>query len=284
MSEQQENIDIESIFYSTEESEPVEKPTEEIVDEEEPAEEEKTPEEADDTESDEETEEQDDAQTVLIDDEEHNITDVQEWKQSHDAIKSMQADCTKKWQEASELKKESEAKSQKLDGMILELEVLVSEDEETNLNSFKDPGSENYDPERFIELKEKFDKRKAKLAELKTNQPQQSQLSKDELAAESSDFLAYDPKWLKDGATTKAYQDDMKLVQDYLQKSGYSQEEVNGLQRSHFWKTIVDAARYQKATKKASSIKSPKPKAPKVTKPKVNKSTPKSAEEVFYGG
>ena len=275
-------------FYPGAEAESLEAPTEEAASDETPEEveeleiEESVEGEAEETEeaesSEEETEESEDAQTFEIEGEEHNLEDVNEWKQAHDNIKLMQADCTKKWQEASELKKDAEAQAQKANDLTLELEALIAEDSEVDLEDLKE-----YDEVEYYKQKEKIEKRKAKLKELKANQPQQqAALTQEQIVAESNDFYAYDPKWQKDGQLTEAFQKDMKLAGKYLQDAGYSQEETNAISYSHHWKTIIDASKYRAQQSKAKAIKKKIIKTPKAAKPKATKQT-KSAADVFYG-
>ena len=127
-------------FYPDAESEPLEVPTEEVTEGELPGEEEATEEvdesEAEESESsEEEADEVEDVQSIEIDGTEHNLTDIQEWKEAHDNVKLMQADCTKKWQEAADLKKDAETQSTKAQELVLELEVMVGEDKELDLES-----------------------------------------------------------------------------------------------------------------------------------------------------
>jgi hypothetical protein len=195
----------------------------------------------------------------------------------------MQADCTKKWQEAADLKKDAEAQSEKANELTLELEAMVLLDKDIDIESYLDLDSDNYDPDKYAELKKGADKREAKLKELQANQPkQQAPLTKDELVAEASDFYAYDPTWLSDNKTTKAFDDDMKVAGDYLKKRGYSEDEMKEISYSHHWKTIVDASKYDAQKNKATSIKKKLLKTQKASKPKAT-TTNLSAEEIFYG-
>jgi hypothetical protein len=275
-------------FYPDAESEPLEVPTDEAAEGELP-EEDETTEDVDESEAEEseggeeEADGVEDVQSVEIDGTEHNLTDIQEWKEAHDNVKLMQADCTKKWQEAADLKKDAETQSTKAQELVLELELMVGEDKELDLESYKDIESDNYDPDEYIRLKDKADKREAKLKELKANQPtQQAPLTQDELVAESNDFYSYDPAWQNDGKLTDAFQSDMKVAAKYLSDAGYSQEEINAVTYSHHWKTIVDASRYNAQKNKVTSIKKKVLKTPKASKPAA-KSSNQSAEEIFYG-
>ena len=135
----------------------------------------------------------------------------------------------------------------------------------------------------FQDKEQKMLQLKIDLEELKANQPATVKvLSKDELLAESNDFYAYDAKWQKDGKLTDDFYEDMKLANKYAQDSGYSQEEINGMDRSHYFKTLIDAARWKKYNSKAKATKKKILKTPKSGKTKV-KSESLSAEEIFYG-
>jgi hypothetical protein len=288
MSETQTFEEVTQAFYPEAETEPLEAPTDEVEDEkpeetEELEAEELAEDEADDTEGseseDEEADDTEDAETIEIDGTEHNLTDIEEWKQAHDNVKLMQADCTKKWQEASDLKKDAEAEISKAQELTLELEALIAEDSDVDLKELKE-----YEPEEYIKITEKLAKRKAKLKELKDSQPAQVvALSKDELEAESTDFYNYDPKWINDGQLTDAFKSDMKAAQDYMKKSGYSQKETNEITYSHHWKTIIDASKYRAQQAKTKAIKKKLIKTPKASKSKANKSNSLSPEEIFYG-
>ena len=117
--------EVASVFYPDAEAEPLEVPTEsESTDElpeeteDDPTDVEETKEETEESEaSDDETDEVEDVQTIEIDGTEHNLTDIQEWKEAHDNVKLMQADCTKKWQEAADLKKDAETQTAEAGGI-----------------------------------------------------------------------------------------------------------------------------------------------------------------------
>ena len=289
MSEEQQTYnEVVNAFYPDAEAESLEAPTEEAAEDETPEEveesevEESAEDEAEESEEsesgDEETEDEEDVQTVEIDGTEHNLTDISEWKEAHDNVKLMQADCTKKWQEASDLKKDAESQAEKAQELTLELEVLVAEDEEVDLEDLKE-----YDEVEYYKQKEKIDKRKAKLTELKANQPTQKPvLTQEELNAESQDLFAYDPEWKKGEELTPKFSTDMKNAGQYLQDAGYSQDEVNGF-LSHHWKTALDAMKYRNQQSKTKANKKKIIKTPKASKPKANNSKQLSAEEIFYG-
>ena len=292
---EQTHEDVVNLFYEAEVTEPLEKPTESAADE--------TPEEAEEESADiaddnaeepeeleaEELEESDDNEDTFV----YEINGKEYTPEDIEALESgnlMQADYTKKTQvhaknvdDFNAEKALFETDKAKVSDLSAQLEVLVAEDEEIDWADLKE-----YDPEKYIEQKEKADKRKVKLAEVKAsqvNQPTAQALTKEELAAESTDFYSYDPLWLDaEKQLTPKFKEDMNSAGDYLKDAGYSQDEVNNISHSHHWKTIIDAAKYQAQLKKGSALKKKVIKAPKVTKPKANNSTTaKSASDIMYG-
>ena len=293
MSGEQTHEDVVNLFYETEAAEPLEKPTEAEADET-PADEveevDNSTDEADEAEEEasEELEDGDDNEDTFV----YEINGKEYTPEDIEALESgsmMQADYTKKTQaHAEEVKTFNDEKAlfetnkAKVSDLSALLEVLVAEDEEIDWADLKE-----YDPEKYIEQKEKADKRKVELEKVKAsqaNQPTVQVLTQDELMAESTDFYSYDPLWLDDEKQlTPQFQSDMKVAQEYLQAAGYSQEETNAITYSHHWKTIVDAAKYQAQLKKGSALKKKVTKAPKVTKPKANnQTTARSASDIMY--
>ena len=291
---EQTHEEVVNLFYETEASEPLEKPTEADADETPVEEVEEVVEPTDETTeaeegADEELEESEDDEDTFV----YEINGKEYTPEDIEALESgnlMQADYTKKTQaHAEEVKTFNDEKAlfetdkAKVSDLSAQLEVLVAEDEEIDWADLKE-----FDPDKYIEQKEKADKRKVALDKVKasqSNQPAVQALTQDEIAAESNDFYAYDPLWLdKDKQLTPKFQDDMKNAGNYLKDAGYSQEEVTNIGRSHHWKTIIDAAKYQAQLKKGSALKKKVNKAPKVTKPKANNSTAaKSASDIMYG-
>lgn len=284
-----DEVTLSDIFYSTDESEPQETPTDEPVEEspEETEVEEST--EVDDTEES-ELEDQEDAgedQELLyidLDGEEVSLDQVREWKAGH----MKDADYTQKTQKVAADRKALEeernsfnSEREKLSELSAQLEVLIAEDDEIDWNELRE-----YEPERYIELKEKADKRKKALDEIKAKSPEQeatNQLTQEELQAESDDLFTSQGWKDKDGKLDEAkYKKDQEMLLDYLNKQGYSQEEYSQINRAHHFKTLLDAARYQLQQKKGSALKKKVKAAPKVTKPKPGKSPAKSAADVFY--
>lgn len=299
-------IDPSGLFYSTEESEPPE-PTDETKDES-PSEDEVIEDseedtdkvddaETDDTETDaEESDKEDegddegaedkDTLYVELDGEEISLDDIRDMKKSHDAGKSMQADYTKKTMLLADDRKVFEADRDafksvkaKVEGWSLELEAMVAEDEAVDWKELKED-----DPEQYIELKEKADKRKAKVAELKSVLPKSNVKSDDDIAVEQQRLLTLFPKWMEDGKPTDQYEVDVKKAFEYAQGIGYTMEELNNLCDAHHWKALVDASRGGKKTDdKKAALKKKVKKAPLVTKPKKTQAKkPVNDEDLFY--
>lgn len=282
-----------NVFYPDDNAEPLEAPTAETATDELPEEAKEESAEVDDTKAEAEELEsesadkgEDKSDTVDV----YEINGKEYTAEQIEALESgsmMQADYTKKTQEHAEAVKVFndektlfESDKLKVSDLSAQLEVLVAEDAEINWLELKED-----DPEAYIEQKEKADKRKAKLEEVKAEQAKQptaSVLTQDQLAAEGKDFHNYDPAWVKDGQFTETYKTDMKVAGEYLQEKGYSQDEVNAISYSHHWQTIIDASKYNAQKNKVTSIKKKVLKTPKATKPAV-KSNSKSAEEIFYG-
>jgi len=276
-----ELIDASKIFYPSEESEPLEKPTDEL-EEEAPEETEESEEEVVEIEAEDEAEESEESEDDSEAEDESEDSTVKE------AERMMHADYTKKTQALADERRAFEAertaleseKSKVLD-LSAELEVLVKEDEDINWEELKED-----DPDRYIELKEKLDKRKAALEEIKKSQPKSAApvLTQEEAQAESNDL--FDSQgWKVDGKLQEdLYQSDIKMLGEYMSEAGYSEDEFKSITYSHHFKTLLDAARFNQQKKKGSALKKKVKKAPAATKPKANQTRlKKSAADVFYG-
>lgn len=244
-------------------------------------------EESEDEEGDDEPSEEEDALYLDLDGEEHSLDEIREMKKSHDAGKLMQADYTKKTQVLADdrraLDTERTAFNEtvtKVRDLSVELEAMVAEDEEIDWVELK-----QIDPEEYIDKKEKADKRKAKVAELKLALPASNVMSDADIAAEQKVLLTLMPTWIKDGKPTAAYQEDVKAAFEYAKGEGYTDEYLNNLHDAHHWKALVTLSKGGEVKKgKLSAIDKKVKKAPLVTRPKksVVKKT-KSAEDLFYG-
>lgn len=193
-----------------------------------------------------------------------NLKDVAEWEQGG----LRQSDYTRKTQELSVSREKLEAdratfddKHKALDNHIAALEAILAEE---TLNPDAIAEMREYEPEKYIEYQEKLTSRKDAMSKAKESRP----ASGIDVEAERSKLWAANPRWLKDGAQTKEYAADMTLLTSYAKEKGYSSEEMNGIQQSHHWQTLLDAAKYREMSKNNSAIEKKVRKAPVTTKPR----------------
>jgi hypothetical protein len=142
------------------------------------------------------------------------------------------------------------------------------------------------DPDEYIKLKEKADKRAATVAKLKSEQPKGPvALTQDELRAESNELFSSNPTWVEDGKLTKAYEKDIEMVRKFAESQGFSNAEMKSMHHAHHWKVLLIGARAEaKIGKKKSILDKKVRKAPVVTKPKSKAvKSSKSATDLFYG-
>lgn len=288
-----EPVDPVSIFYPKDNSEPLEKPTEEPEGENPVDDEVETETETEELESNENEEaeggEETDSEVYELGGEQFTLEDIKKWKSGS----MMQSDYTKKTQALSDDRKVLDTDRQafedsklKFNDLSAELEVLVGEDESIDWAELRED-----DPDKYIEMKEKADKRKAKLAEVKGGQTtQKAGLTQEQINAESKILFDKFPNWIEKDSEgkpvklTDEYNADMKMVSEYAATVGYSQEDLAAIQSSSHWFTLVDAAKFNSQSKKGSALKKKVKQAPKATKPGKSKSTnKKSASDVFYG-
>ena len=282
----------EEVFYGAIESEPLEKPTEEVVSEapveaiehidDESVDGEDVETEELEAEAEEESEDDGDIEYYEINGKEYTAEDIKALENGN----LMQSDYTKKTQaiakEAEVLAEERnllEADKAKVSDLAAQLEVLVAEDAEIDWAELKE-----YEPDEYIKQKEKADSRAAKLAEVKANQqPQQQAMTVEDQQA----LIKANPQWLTDGkqdAENKEYVKDMNMIVNYAATIGLSVQDVQAMNKAGHWFAMLDAAKYAEQKSKGSVLKKKVRKAPKVSKPKAgNNSKPKTREEVFYG-
>ena len=229
---------------------------------------------------------EEESQYLDLDGEEVSLEDVRKWKNGH----LMQSDYTKKttahaeevkaWTAEREAERENLNKSKaEVTEMTDMLSVLVAEDEAIDWAELKED-----DPERYIELKEKADKRKAALEKVKAER----ETPADDPAliqTETKKLFAANPAWIdKDGNLTDTYKQETQLLSEYALKSGFSPEEFSQLTRSHYLNTILKAAKYDQLQEKGQKIKEQREKVPIVTKPKAKQNNqPRNMADIFYG-
>ena len=232
------------------------------------------------------TDDDEETQFLDLDGEEHSLDDVRMWKSGH----MMQSDYTKKTTALAEERTTFEAerdtdrenlvKSQsEVSEMRDLLAVLVAEDEEVNWVEVKAD-----DPELYIELKEKADKRKAALEKVKAERltPVDDPAF---IQAERVEFWKANPGWLDDeGKVTEAHKKDSELMGAYVVKHGIDQEEFSKEARSGYLIAFLKAAKYDELQEKGRKIKATREKVPLTTKPKPNASgsEQQTAESIMY--
>ena len=233
------------------------------------------------------TDENQESQYVEIDGKEIDLDDVRKWRDGH----LMQSDYTKKTttlaEERKTFKAERDTERENLLSSQAEvsemkdlLSVLVEEDKAINWQELKAD-----DPDRYIELKEKADKRKEALEKVKS---ERSQPVDDPaiIADEQRKLFIANPDWLDDdNKPTESYTADTNLINDYAVKAGFTTEEFSQLTRAHHMITLLKAAKYDALQEKGREIKAKREKVPVVTKPKAKtvQTEPKSFADTFYG-
>ena len=204
-----------------------------------------------------------------FDGEEVSSDQLKEWKSNG----LMQADYTRKTQELADSRKDFEAEREtmtgqqsKLNEQLATLEAMISEDVKT---SEELADMREYEPEEYIKYTEKQSKRKDLLKSAK----QQVPVSTVDVEGERVKLWEANPTWMADGKQTKAFTDDMALVQSYASKQGYTNDEIGGIQSAHHWQTLIDAAKFRASNGKTASIEKRVRKAPVSTKPQAAKSS-----------
>ena len=220
-----------------------------------------------------------------LDGKEVDLEEVRKWRDGH----LMQADYTRKTTELAEERKATTSEREELKtaraevaNLKAEMQALIQEDGEVNWEELRE-----YDPEKYIELKEKADKRKAAVAKLQGQSSNQPAITPEELAKEQKHLFAANPTWLDDkGQPTQAMQDDKVLIESYWKDAGFTAEETAGMSRSRYIETCLKAAKFDALQEKSKATAKKAKKATLVTKPKsqARKLKPKAEaiEDVFY--
>jgi hypothetical protein len=188
----------------------------------------------------------------------------------------------KELNEYRESERESIAQErQSLTDLRQQLEVLVKEDGEVDWADLK----EN-DPDRYIELKERQEKRSKALAEIKQGERREVEADPVELKQELEKFQKSIPQWFnKDGTFTDKQAEDVKIIQKFATSEGFTQAELSSMSRAKDWKTLLYAAKYDEHLQKKEALKLKKEQAPKIIAPKSKKpqGEPKTLGSVLYG-
>lgn len=193
-----------------------------------------------------------------------NLKDVEEWERGS----LRQADYTRKTTAVAEERKGLEAERAELEKQKAEFESKAAEVEaiiaEETLSADDIAELREYEPEKYIEYQEKLEARKKAVANAKEVRPR----SNYNVEAERAKLVEANPQWLEDGKQTKAFADDMALVNSYALSVGYTGEEIGKIQQAHHLLTLLDAAKYRENSKKNLAIEKKVRKAPVTTKPR----------------
>ncbi len=209
-------------------------------------------------------------QVVEIKGKEYTLDEVEEWRNGHlrqsDYTKKTTQHARQREKDLAEIKVDREKLAQEqseIANLRDQLSALVSEDEQINWAELKDE-----DPERYIELKEKADKRKSFVE--KAKQARETPVDDPAIIEnEREKLFSANPEWLdKDGKATEVFEDDTKLMNEYAVRSGYNLDKYSKLTNSVEMITILKAAKYDQLQEKSKKIKEKREKIPVVSKPK----------------
>jgi hypothetical protein len=220
-------------------------------------------------ESEEDTESDSDEPSVyVINGEEYTEDDLKHAKD----YKHLEADYTKKTMALAEDRKNLESKADSLDKLTQELEVLVGEDSEINWQELKED-----DPDEYIRLKEKADKRKEALKKAKSNL-KPTGLSQEQLVTEFNTLAEANPDWVKRDDkgnitdTTQKYKDDVAAIGQHASELGFTNEEMATFERAPMIQVLLNSMRVKeleaKLKEKQNNVEVVKKKiSPKAAKP-----------------
>jgi cobalamin biosynthesis protein CbiD len=253
----------------TTESDIVEEPVDSVIDDTEELDNDETIEEATEEEATDEAEEttEEPEDVFIVDGEEFTGEQLRNAKEIESVKKSLQADYTKKTMALADERKALESKTDNLDKLAQELEVLVGEDSEVDWAQLKED-----DIYEYTERKEKADKRAKKLKEVKSNlASQKPELSQEEVAQEQQKLVEAFPEWVKkdsEGNVTEIlpqYQTDLAEMSKHALELGFTEAQLSEINTAPIIKALMNSMR---AKGKAEVIKIAKKKvAPKSTKP-----------------
>jgi len=229
----------------------------------------------------EEAEEEGIEEVYIINGEEFTEQDLKHAKD----YKHLEAGFTKKTMALAEVRKDLESKADSLDKLAQELSILVNEDSEINWNELKED-----DPDEYIRLKERSDRRKEALKNAKSNL-KPTDLSQEQLTVEFNTLAENNPDWVtKDEKgniidVTKKYKDDVNAISLHAQELGFTSEEMSSFQRAPMIQVILNSLRAkeleEELKKKETNAEVVKKKvAPKSTKPA--KTAPKQQPTTLF--
>ena len=206
-----------------------------------------------------------------LDGEEVNLNTVRDWKNGS----MMQADYTRKTQALADERKTFEAeklsfsdKTTQLDEAITGLQVHVDSFSDTEIDGMSLEELRDIDPGQYLKVTEQQAKRKQALKDAKGVKASQSDADmKASAKVNLNEVVANNPQWLKDDKKTKAFDDDMAMVNTYLDGLGYTEATKAGILTSGQGQVFLDAARFHANKSSNASIKKKVRKVPVITRP-----------------
>ncbi len=219
-----------------------------------------------------------------LDGKEVDLEDVRKWRDGH----LMQADYTRKTQELADDRKalkveidEIAATKAGLADAAAELQALIAEDEEVNWEELRED-----DPEEYIKLKERADKRKTTAEKFKT-EASLTPVSKEEIATEQAKLFEMNPTWIdSEGNQTEAMKADSDMLAEYWKANDFTMQDVKSMVLARHIETCLKAAKFDELQEKSKKFVKKAKTATLVTKPKAQarklKTKPKALEDVFY--
>lgn len=198
-----------------------------------------------------------------VDGEEVSASTIKQWKDGH----FMQSDYTRKTQaHAEEVKKfkaeqaEFTTKQQQLEEKLAEFEAVMSED---SLSAEDLADLREYEPEKYIEYTEK----KAKREKLVSDSKKLTGGKTSNFEQEYTAFAQAQDGWLVDNKPTEKATADVATMNSYAEANGFTQDDLRGM-KSHHFKALLDAAKYNATKTKADVMAKKVRKAPPITRPK----------------
>jgi hypothetical protein len=226
--------------------------------------------------NDEETEGESEEEETLyldLDGEQLSLDDIRTMKKQQ----MLEQDYTQKRQVDSKREKDNLAKEAELTTKSTALEAALSS-AELLIATLQSDGYLSDD--EITKSKGEVDAIRAQIAEA----AETSKLAKAQ--AEQVKLFEANPGWIdNEGQVTDQYNTDVKLINGYFGKAGFTNEEVAGILNHKVLMAIQKAAKYDALQKKTAELKKQVKKVPLQTKPKAQPKTaaPKTAEQLFYG-
>ena len=221
-----------------------------------------------------------------IGDEEISETEVKEWRENG----LRQADYTKKTQSLADERKGFETEKTQVAGLaetlkshIDALEVVIGNDlESVDMDHLRE-----YDLSEYLRVKEERETKLSKLDEAKaTAQKLKEDADLQQLTGEQAKLKELFPDWADPATGQETYKKDSALIESYVQKNGFNEEDFSHLTSATVMQAIHKAALFDAMKEESQAVEKQVRKAPKAIKAGAKKIQTKkstSTAELFYG-